>query len=483
MAQINVHKALDCAFNPSSIAVVGASEQPFSFGYHFLRHLLDYGYKGTIYPVNPSKSSIMGLKAYPSLLSVPTDVDFVICCVPNSRVIPLLKECPLKKVKIVHLFTARLSETGRPQAAKLEKQIQNAADNLGVTLIGPNCMGIYSPSAGIAFGYDFPRQPGDIGVVFQSGGSATLLIQMGSLLGLRFSKAVSYGNAMQIDESDILDYLRNDPSTSIIAAYFEGVKNGQRFINSLAETSKTKPVVVIKGGKSDSGTRSVTSHTAAVAGSQNIWKKVIQQTGAIEVNDLNEMTDLLMLFEYLPPVLGKRVGIIGGGGGKCVTSADLAEEAGLIVPPLSKDMRNKLKSVVPDLWDWLGNPMDFSIWGDSALKAMEAHRLFVESGDFDVVIIQVSDDNPLTPDMWSSIIKMEAEDIINLAAKKSTPVIAVLCGAKPGYEDLQNERWKTLAQQKARLIQAKVPTFETTAEAVKALSRFISYWQKRMAVS
>jgi len=483
MAEINSQNALDFAFNPSSIAVVGASEQPFSFGYHFLRHLLDYGYKGVIYPVNPSKSSIMGLRAYPGLLSVPTDVDFVICCVPTDKVIPLLEECPVKKVKIVHLFTARLSETGRSQAVDQEKQIQIVADNLGIKLIGPNCMGIYSPAAGIAFGYDFPCRVGDIGVVFQSGGSATLLIQMGSLLGLSFSKAISYGNAMQISESDILDYLRDDFDTRIIAAYFEGVKNGRKFVYSLTETSKTKPVVVIKGGKGDSGTRSVTSHTAAVAGSQNIWKNVIQQAGAIEVNDLNEMTDLLMLFEYLPPVRGKRVGIIGGGGGKCVTSADLAEEAGLLVPPLSKGMRNKLKSIVPDLWDWLGNPMDFSIWGDSALKAMEAHQLFVESGDFDIVIIQVSDDNPLIPDMWSSIIKMEVEDIINLAAKKSTPVIAVLCGAKPGYDDLQNERWKTLAQQKSRLIQAKIPTFETTAEAVKALSRFVSYWQKRTAVS
>ena len=185
--------ALDTAFHPASIAVAGASEDPLSFGHQFFRHVMDYGYTGKIYPINPNKETILGVKAYPSLTGIPGNVDYVICCLPAALVLDMLAECPAKGVKIVHLVTARLSETGRKEAKELEIEMLKAARSLGIRLIGPNCMGIYYPAGGLGNGYNLPREGGNIGAVFQSGGSSTMLARYGELRGLRFSKVISYG--------------------------------------------------------------------------------------------------------------------------------------------------------------------------------------------------------------------------------------------------------------------------------------------------
>ena len=469
---------LEYAFNPHSIAVVGASDHPFSFGYHFLRHLIYYGFRGTIYPVNPQRESVQNMKAYHRLADVPGDVDLVICCVPTGHVLSLLGQCPSKHVKIMHLFTARLGETGRPKAIDLEKQIQTRAADLGIRIIGPNCMGIYSPAAGIGFGYGFPCEAGNMGAIFQSGGAATLLIQNGGLQGLRFSKVISYGNAMDIGESDLLDYFAMDANTKIIAAYFEGVKDGRRFLSSLKRAADKKPVIVIKGGSGEAGKRTVSSHTAAIAGSANLWDIAFKQAGIVKAGDIGEMVNLAMLFNWLPPVTGNRIGMMGGGGGKGVVSADLAEEAGFTLPPLSDSIRDQLKEIVPELWDWLGNPVDFSIWGDNGIKAGEIPRIFITSPDFDFIIVQISDENPMADDWWVNITRMEVDNTINISKQGLKPVIAVLSSAKPGFHDFENVRWKTISEYRDNLISAKVPTFDSINEAVNAMSKFVAYWKK-----
>jgi len=471
---------LHYAFYPRSVAVVGASDQTLSAGYHFLKHLLDLGFRGGIYPVHPRKEAILGLKAYPALKDVPGDVDLVICCVVTDRVLSLLEECKLKNVKAVHLFTARLGETGRPQALELEKQIKDTAARLGVGLIGPNCMGIYSPESKLAFGYGMPAEAGDIGLVFQSGGAASMLVQGGVLLGLRFSKVLSYGNAMQVDESDILDYLANDEKTKVIGAYFEGVRDGRRFMRSLSAAARRKPVIAIKGGRGRAGTRAVASHTAAVAGSHNIWDTAFAQAGVIQVKDIDEMTGLLCLFNGLPPLGGRRLGIAGGGGGKCVIAADLAEEAGMVVPALSTELKTRLKELMPSLWDWVGNPIDFSILGDEAHKAAQVRQLMSEDPGFDCLVMHLSDDNPLDDEWWTAIVRMDVDNVIELHKQNKKPVVAVLSGAKPGYDDLQNIRWRTVSEQRSKLSAAKIPAFDTTAEAMRALARYAGYreWKR-----
>jgi acyl-CoA synthetase (NDP forming) len=474
---------LETAFHPESIAVAGASEDPLSFGHQFFRHLLDYGYTGQIYPVNPNKESIFGLKAYPNLSSIPGKVDYVICCLPASMVLDMLAECPAKGVKIVHLVTARLSETGRREAVELEAEMLKVARRLNIRLIGPNCMGIYYPRGRIANGYNLPREAGNIGAVFQSGGSSTMLIRYAELRGLRFSKVISYGNALDIDESDFLNYLAQDDETDIIAAYFEGVKDGRKFLNALSDTARIKPVIAIKGGRGLAGSRAVTSHTAAIAGSMSVWETVFSKAGVIPAQDLSELVDLLVAFSFLPPITGYRVGIMSAGGGLSVISADVCEEAGLKVPPMPAKIREELKIKAPEIWDWIGNPIDISIMGAVSVGfaeiLKELPRLIAGSPDFDFLIGEFSDDNPFLTELWSGLAAGQTEMFINLYNKKLKPMIAIVHSEAATADLPSYERWKILAEQRARYAGARIPTYSTVAEAARAVRKFIDYWRAK----
>jgi acyl-CoA synthetase (NDP forming) len=249
-------------------------------------------------------------------------------------------------------------------------------------------------------------------------------------------------------------------------------------VNSLQAAAGKKPVITIKGGRGKAGTRAVASHTAAMAGSADIWDIAFRQSGAIQVKDIGEMVNMAMLFDCLPPVRGKRIGMMGGGGGKGVISADLAEDAGFVLPPLSATIRGQLKEIVPDLWDWLGNPVDFSIWGDNGIKAGEIPRIFCESPEFDFLIVQISDENPMADDWWGTITQMEVDNMINVSKQKSKPVIGVLSSGKPGFRDFENIRWKTISEYRTKLVDARVPVFDSVGEAVSCMKKFVAYWDR-----
>jgi acyl-CoA synthetase (NDP forming) len=474
---------LETAFHPESIAVAGASEDPLSFGHQFFRHLLDYEYIGQIYPINPNKESIFGLKAYPNLESIPGQVDYVICCLPAAMVLDLLAQCPAKGVKIVHLVTARLSETGRREAVELETEMLKAARKLNIRLIGPNCMGIYYPRGRIANGYNMPREAGNIGAVFQSGGSSTMLVRYGELRGLRFSKVISYGNALDIDESDFLNYLAQDNETDIIAAYFEGVKDGRKFLDALSNAARVKPVIAIKGGRGVAGSKAVTSHTAAIAGSTPVWETVFSKARVIPAQDLSELVDLLVAFSFLPPITVYKVGIMSAGGGLSVMSADICEEAGLKVPPMPDEIRDKLKIKAPEIWDWIGNPVDISIMSAVSVGfaeiLRELPRLMAGSPQFDFLIGEFSDDNPFLTELWSGLAAGQAELFINLYNMKLKPMIAVIHSEAATADLPSYQRWKILAELRAKYAGARIPTYSTVAEAAKAVRKFIDYCRAR----
>jgi len=474
---------LEAAFHPRAIAVAGASETPFSFGYHYVRHLLDYHYPGDIYPVNPAHEVILGLKAYPDLTSIPGPVDYVICCLPASKVLALLAQCPARGVKVVHLLTARFSETGRRQAADLETKILQEARRLNIRLIGPNCMGIYYPGGGIAHGYDMPQEGGTVGAVFQSGGLSDLLVRYGEVQGLRFSKVISYGNALDLDESDFLRYLAYDDETKVIAAYFEGAKDGRKLLNALASAARAKPVIAIKGGRGTAGIKAAASHTAAIAGSDSMWRTAFKKTGVVQARDMSELVDFLVAFSYLPPIRGNRVAIVGGGGGMSVTAADACEEAGLVVPPLPPEIREELRAKVPEVWDWLGNPVDGSIMGgisaDFHTGPGQIPRMLTRTPHFDLIVAQVAEEAPLPEEIWTAIVRMQAEEMINLHGEQLKPLVAVVTDGKFGSGQFQDWRWNTLAEQRARLVAAGVPTYSTVAEAARAVRQVIEYWQAK----
>lgn len=227
--------SLEFLFHPQSVAIVGASENPVTFGYFFMHHMLNYGFSGKIYPINPRQPEIMGVKAYPSLEDVPGTIDYIIYVIGLNNALDLLTQAARKGVKAVHILAGRASETGRPEGKQLEQEILKQARGYGIRILGPNCLGVFCPRSGISFGFEFPKESGKVGAMMQSGGNSTDLVHIASTRGIRFSKVVSYGNALDINEIDLFKYFLSDPETEIILSYIEGLKgNGRSFWNLFA---------------------------------------------------------------------------------------------------------------------------------------------------------------------------------------------------------------------------------------------------------
>jgi len=481
-----VDDKLDAAFHPRSIAIAGASGNPLSRGYAYTLHLLNYGYRGQIYPVTINWPEVLGFKAYPTLKDIPGTVDYVICCLPAPRVPDLLSECPEKGVKVVHLFTARFSETGSEDAAELEASILQQARELGVRIIGPNCLGIYHPREGIAFSYEFPTEPGKVGMLSQSGGAATEFIHYASLRGIRFSKVVSYGNALDLNEADYLEYFIQDSETEVIACYIEGVKDGKKLLDTLSRASRSKPVIILKAGRGSAGARSAASHTGALAGSLGIWEVAIRQAGAIQARNLEDMGNLVVSFSFLPPILGARVGVFGGGGGTSVLSADGWEEAGFSLVPLPPEIKREIEKSVPELWwGWIRNPVDNSILPNQAKDSNligKISRMMVESPDFDLIVANISVGGPSSGPQLAVSTKREVENIIQIKRNTTKPMAVVLNTGTLGVENFDSQRWRCLAERKADLIGAQVPVYPTPEEAASAIIRLVGYYQRREAI-
>jgi len=472
------HTELDAAFYPNAIAVVGATDNPASLVYLFTRCLLDFGYSGKIYPVNPKMKKIFGMRAYPSLDSIEGPVDYVICAIGAPGIPALLDECQSRDVKVVHVFSGRLSETGHQGAKDLEAEILSKAKQLKIRLIGPNCMGIYHPEQGISFNDDVPEEPGEIGVICQSGGLATLLVRYGGLRGLRFSKVVSYGNALDLNECDYLEYFARDDKTRIIVCYIEGVRDGRRFLEVLGNTAGIKPVIILKGGRSQVGIKTATSHTSMMTGSDAIWQAVFRQTGVIQVRDLNELTGVLLPFSFFPPIKGGNVGILGAGGGQSVLTADICEARGLSIPPLPPEIKNLLKSKIADISEWIGNPIDVSAVA-AFIKPEMLLEMLARSSRFDLVFVNIDEGSCFAKDAWSAIIENVIEKAITLSQKRLKPIVVTLTGGEIHFDQFSEWRWKFLARLKTRLVAAHIPTYSTITEAATAMSRYLDYYQER----
>ena len=472
---------LEEILHPKSVAVVGASGNPSSWGYAYTSHLVEYGYRGKIYPVNPNYTDILDIRTYPRLGDVPGSVDYVISCIPAGQVLSLLEDSSQKGVKAVHLYTARFSETGRKEAAELEQEILKQARKLGIRLIGPNCMGVYYPREGLSFGYNLPKEAGSVGMASQTGGGASSFVHLAGMRGVRFSKAISYGNALDFNECDYLEYFAQDPETEIILMYVEGTRDGRRFLDSLRRVAATKPVVILKGGRGKSGTRVVASHTASLGGSMQTWEALVAQAGAIPVKNFDEMVDIAVSFCFLPPIRGSRVGVVGGGGGPSVLSADECEEAGLDVIPLPPEIREEMKSRGVAAWDWIGNPMDVSILGGFGFGDMDMLRLMAGNENFDLMIALMNESVMITLSRREGMmmrLKSAVEGYTKLKNEDSKPLLAVL-GDKSSGIDYDDWSLKAISEARTRLIEANIPFYPTMGRAATAAKKLVDYYRER----
>jgi acyl-CoA synthetase (NDP forming) len=467
---------LEELLNPGSIAVVGSSNNPNSAGYNFTASLLKYGFKGKIYPVNPRSSEILGLKSYPTVKDIPEPVDYVISAVSAPQVPAMLEDCSQNGVKVIHLFTARFSETGRPEAAKLEQEILRSAKKYGIRLIGPNCMGLFSPRRGISFSDALPEEKfGPIGLISQSGQAVEEIVRTSALMGLYFSKAISYGNALDFNECDFLDYLAQDPETKVILMYVEGLRDGRRFLDSLRKATAQKPVVILKGGRSQSGARAVASHTASLAGSTNLLEVALAQAGGVSADSMEEFIDLAVAFHYLPPLKGVGVGVVGGAGGASVLAADQCEAAGLDVIPIPPEMREELKNKGISIWDWIGNPVDHSIREDAGFNHGEIVEMMARNEKFHLLIIMFNEPHHERQRGMTADNTLEE---YRFGDYKPKPAMAVVPDRSLGIDHYADWNWKIIYELRSKLLAGGIPYYPSIGRAARAARKVADYYQR-----
>ena len=384
-------KPLERMFYPASVAVVGASSSAAETGW--VKRLLDFGYKGKIYPVNPKVREIRGLTAYANISDAPDPVDYAILNVPARAAPQALRDCVAKGVKFVHCYSAGFGEDGSEEGKRLESEIVRIITGTGTRLLGPNCMGIYCPESGMTFGDDFPKAEGRIAVVSQSGAEASRLVLLCRDVNLFFSKVISYGNAADLDAPDFLEYLAMDKKTGIIAVYVEGVKDAPAFMSAVRKCRAKKPVIILRAGTTENGARAALYHTASVTRSEETWDTFFKQTGAIPALTTDETADIVQGLSRIRKMNGRRVAIVGRGGGIGVVATDICERAGLKVPPFSKETQAKLHEIRPDAGAGLRNPVEPKLGMEGATEFyLRGLPIIDMDTETDIILIQMAVD-------------------------------------------------------------------------------------------
>ncbi|MFC1993908.1 acetate--CoA ligase family protein [Chloroflexota bacterium] len=358
----NILDKLYPIFYPRALAIVGVSEVAGNSGLMYLQSLISIGFP-KIYLVNPQGGTILGLTVYPNVKDIPDEVDLAIIATPKKVVPVLVRECSEKGVKGLIIHTAGFSETGA-EGKKLEEQIVAIAREYGVYVIGPNCMGVYNPAARITMaGWKPISESGSLGIISHSGFMPYISIEAATDRGMRLSKVISSGNESDLNSTDFLNYLGQDPQTKIILAYLEGIKEGRRFFQIAREVSLRKPIIVWKGGMTEDGIKASASHTGSISTSANVWRALCKQAGLISVNSAEEAIDTVEVFYRLPKPKGRKVGIISSPGVFAVTCSDACKEAGLKLADFSPETIKRLTEVIAPVGTSNKNPVDVGMPG------------------------------------------------------------------------------------------------------------------------
>jgi len=449
---------LERLFRPSSIAIVGASNYTQKGGGFLLNGLVTNGFKGTLYPVNPRESEILGLRSYSTVTDIPGKIDLAIIAV-SARLVPqVLSECGQKGIRFAVVHSAGFAEVGT-QGEALEKEMLDIAQHSGIRFVGPNCMGLCCTEVGLNTIRPSSRLldgSGCVAFLGQSGWVSENFIGMGNDRGLRFSKVVSVGNQADLSIEDFLEYLGADAQTRVIGCYIEGVKQGRKFMQLVRQISPTKPIIVWKAGRTEAGIRAASSHTASLAGNSNIFDVALSQSGAVIAHNLEDLIDLAIGFTC--PVLpdGNRLGVVVEAGGGGVATADTHEALGLEMPVLSKASQKELTNILDDsvvALPNLLNPVDI-VWplnwatGWATLKCL---RVVLKEVDAALAI----DYAPLNERL--------AVKIAALRDETGKPIIII-----PG-DSIEQKRGMS------RLVRKGVPSFSIPERGLKVLAAMVRY--------
>ncbi len=397
---------LESCFYPESIAFIGASAVLGKWGHMLPTNTLSRDYKGRVYLVNPKGGEIIGRKVYKEITEIEGDIDLVVVTIPAQRVIALIPSLVQKKVRGMLLITSGFREVG-PEGEALEKDLVEKAGEAGILVLGPNTMGVCNPHAeffcNAAHAYPLP---GSTALVCQSGNMGTQLLAFAEQQDIGIRAFSGSGNEAMVTIEDYMETFEMDELTQTVVLYIESIKDGSRFFRSAARVSRKKPVVVLKGGRTQMGEKAASSHTGAMASDARVFEAACRQAGVIQVEQPMELLDLSAVFSSLPLPKGRRVAIMTLGGGWGVIATDLCVEYGLEVPGLSEDIIERLNKTLPSFWSH-GNPVDLVGEGDPNIPKTCMEELLKWDGCDAVIHLGIHGKRVLVNSMIGSIIKTD----------------------------------------------------------------------------
>jgi acyl-CoA synthetase (NDP forming) len=436
---MSIKKQLDSIFKPKSVAVIGASNNRRRWGYGTMRSILKSGYRGKLYPIHPSDEIVHGLQAYPSVLDVPGNIDLAVFVVNAAQTVKAMNQCAQKGVKGGVIITAGFAEVGE-EGRRMQDEIVTVAKKAGIRFVGPNCLGIWTSAVSFDCAFYRSPKPGPIAFISQSGTMGEYLLEIGLAKGYGFSKFVSSGNQADLNVCDYLEYLGDDPDTKTIVLYLEGVQDGRRFLKVSQKVTAEKPIVMYKAGHTSAGARAAMSHTASLAGNNDLFDAACRQSGIIRATEVMEAFDMAEVLAHQPLPKSNRVAIVSGGGGFCVTTADACASHGLEVPELDADTQERILSLFHPYSPPPRNPVDM-IARKGPITHAEVIEILADLDYIDGFIIMppwggFRKDTPT--DMMKELID-SAERIAEVPIKHKKPVI---CAAErefkgPVYEILK----------------------------------------------
>lgn len=439
---------------PKSVAVVGASTNPGKVGYAVLNNIVQDGFKGKVYPVNPGAEEILAQRCYPNLKDVPGEVDLAVLVVKRDLVLPVLKDCVKKSVGAVIIITAGFGETDA-DGKKLQQEIIQVARQGKITVMGPNCLGLLHAGHRLNASFGQPcGEPGSIAIVSQSGALVTAIQDMAARDSIGFSVLASIGNKACLNEVDFLRELKNHTGTKVIAAYLEDISDGQAFMKVAERVAKTKPVVILKSGRTQAGAKAASSHTGSLAGADSAYACAFDRTGVIRADSIEHLFDVSTALAYQPLPAGNRIAVVTNAGGPGIMMSDALEMAGLKIADLSKKTQKKLMANMPDAGS-AHNPVD--VLGDAdGARYGKAIQALMASEEIDALVVI------LTPQKMTEDIKT-AELMVKYAEKYKKPVFGCFMGGDSVRDGI------------AVLRQNHIPQYAIPERAARAVLETVQY--------
>ncbi|WP_370575547.1 acetate--CoA ligase alpha subunit [Methanomethylovorans sp.] len=451
---------LDRMFDPNAVAVIGASKSKGKVGRAVLENLIAASNNIDIIPINPKDEEILGLRAYPSILDVPKEknVDLAVIVIPARLVPEAVEQCALAGVMNIVVISAGFKEAGI-EGAHLERECIALCDKYGLDMVGPNCLGIIDTDSGLnaSFAANMALK-GNIAMMSQSGAICTVALDWAEKTNVGFSKFVSLGNKADLDENDFLQFFDNDASTAVIAAYLEGVKNGPDFIRIARRVSQSKPVIIVKSGRTSVGSRAVSSHTGTLAGSDAAYNAAFRQSGVIRADSLLEMLDMSRAFSSYPLPKGRNIAIVTNAGGLGILTADACSSAGLTITSFGESTINELRKILPPAAN-LYNPVD--VLGDASADVYaRALEIVLVDTNVDGVILLVS------PQAMTDVTEI-ATKIVDTIKGSEKPILCNLAGG-------------TRVSEGENLLQKNgIPNYQSLERAVDSMDALCTYYSIR----